>query len=584
MRSMGGVRIGFAIGWLLLVSLSAHGATARVVGSSILSPTHVASLGSVAYFSPSLASVEPNLSYLTASSVSVYRTDGTAGGTAVVASPAFIVAQEPAGGAVYFTGLDVQALTLYLYKGTASYPYTSTVAEIPGIGSAIGAGSKIFMLLVNISVSPTTHELWVSDGTQAGTHAVMAGFSEFGSSDNIVAMNGNVYFTATGGSAAAFGLWKSDGTAAGTVFLHEFEHGGTAAEPQRFQVFNNRLLFSASVDGDIWRWSSDGTSEGTVPLKMELAEGWLPTGLYGMSVSESTIVAPRFGVPYKGSFYFSSSGPDSAGLWKTDGTTAGTSLVKDFGTAHDILMGCYASGDDLFILQQRLTDGYSVSLYRSDGTGAHTRLVKTIDSTFGASLFGLDGWVVMSTVYIGAGKSSLVYNLWLSDGTEPGTTIAGTFSSLYTEIYSRVGRTALFSAHSSEGGRLWALDFPPAVLHPRARFTATSRVGKPPLAVRFTDVSTPGADPILTWHWDFGDGTESNERNPEHVYTQEDVYTVTLTITTASENDAKTISCAVVVSDALPAPRGAALLVIMAALGVTAVSVIRKRYAAPNHP
>lgn len=35
----------------------------------------------------------------------------------------------------------------------------------------------------------------------------------------------------------------------------------------------------------------------------------------------------------------------------------------------------------------------------------------------------------------------------------------------------------------------------------------------------------------IIYHWDFGDGTQSNEENPEHVYTKTGRYTVVLTIT-----------------------------------------------------
>lgn len=37
---------------------------------------------------------------------------------------------------------------------------------------------------------------------------------------------------------------------------------------------------------------------------------------------------------------------------------------------------------------------------------------------------------------------------------------------------------------------------------------------------------------ITSWHWDFGDGTTSNERNPVHTYENAGEYRVTLTVTT----------------------------------------------------
>lgn len=65
---------------------------------------------------------------------------------------------------------------------------------------------------------------------------------------------------------------------------------------------------------------------------------------------------------------------------------------------------------------------------------------------------------------------------------------------------------------------------------PEALFLASPREGPLPLTVRFTDQSTgiPG-----TWAWTFGDGAGSTEQNPQHAYTAEGTYTVTLVV----END-----------------------------------------------
>uniref|UniRef100_A0A7C1CFC2 PKD domain-containing protein n=1 Tax=Thermofilum adornatum TaxID=1365176 RepID=A0A7C1CFC2_9CREN len=49
-------------------------------------------------------------------------------------------------------------------------------------------------------------------------------------------------------------------------------------------------------------------------------------------------------------------------------------------------------------------------------------------------------------------------------------------------------------------------------------------------AVSFIDKSYDPDGNIVLWHWDFGDGTTSSDRNPTHVYVSPGTYTVTLTV------------------------------------------------------
>ncbi|MEO1585998.1 MAG: PKD domain-containing protein, partial [Bacteroidota bacterium] len=69
---------------------------------------------------------------------------------------------------------------------------------------------------------------------------------------------------------------------------------------------------------------------------------------------------------------------------------------------------------------------------------------------------------------------------------------------------------------------------------PDAEFAMSRVEGCIPLSVEFTDLSTSPTDPIVTWSWNFGDGTGSAQQNPTHVYTAPGQYTVTLTTITAS--------------------------------------------------
>ena len=67
---------------------------------------------------------------------------------------------------------------------------------------------------------------------------------------------------------------------------------------------------------------------------------------------------------------------------------------------------------------------------------------------------------------------------------------------------------------------------------PVSDFNATPTSGIRPLLVNFTDLSTDATG----WYWDFGDGTNSTEPNPGHIYADEGTYSVSLTAKNAGGN------------------------------------------------
>lgn len=72
---------------------------------------------------------------------------------------------------------------------------------------------------------------------------------------------------------------------------------------------------------------------------------------------------------------------------------------------------------------------------------------------------------------------------------------------------------------------------------PVAAFSGTPVSGTAPLSVQFTDASTNSP---AEWHWDFGDGSTSATRNPQHTYGSTGNYTVSLTATNAAGSDTVT--------------------------------------------
>jgi PKD repeat protein len=68
-------------------------------------------------------------------------------------------------------------------------------------------------------------------------------------------------------------------------------------------------------------------------------------------------------------------------------------------------------------------------------------------------------------------------------------------------------------------------------LTPRPIFRASALKGPPPFKVRFQNFSTGH---IIRFFWDFGDGTTSLEKSPNHTYVNEGTYTVTINVITST--------------------------------------------------
>jgi len=84
-----------------------------------------------------------------------------------------------------------------------------------------------------------------------------------------------------------------------------------------------------------------------------------------------------------------------------------------------------------------------------------------------------------------------------------------------------------------------------AIDSPEPSFTADITSGTAPLAVRFTDTSKNAP---TSWEWNFGDGDTSALQNPDHQYTSEGTYSVTLTATNAGGSRTTTSNHYIVVT------------------------------------
>src|SRR5688572_21173896 len=112
-------------------------------------------------------------------------------------------------------------------------------------------------------------------------------------------------------------LWKTDGTAAGTVLVKDINLGSPSSSPSNFFNFNGKLLLSAT-DGTNGTelWISDGTAAGTVMVKD------INPGSVSSSPSGFTLLAGK-------AYFAATDAATGRELWVTDGTALGTLPVAD---------------------------------------------------------------------------------------------------------------------------------------------------------------------------------------------------------------------------------------------------------------
>jgi ELWxxDGT repeat protein len=133
-------------------------------------------------------------------------------------------------------------------------------------------------------------------------------------------------------------LWKSDGTSGGTVRVKDINAGVEGSYPQDFNFINGTLYFTAwTLASGRELWKTDGSTNGTVMVK-EIING--AVGGFE-TTSQYFYVTYPFTSPFSigNYFYFvasdyasvpnGSSYENNLELWKSDGTTAGTTKVMD---------------------------------------------------------------------------------------------------------------------------------------------------------------------------------------------------------------------------------------------------------------
>ena len=263
-------------------------------------------------------------------------------------------------------------------------------------------------------------ELWKTDGTAAGTVLAkdISEGEESSQPQGLTNFNGTLFFF-VGSATNTTELWKSDGTESGTILVKTIstDEWNSFLESSGSVAVSNGTLFFSGLDAEHGQelWKSDGTAVGTMLVKdINPGDRWSAT--FNLTDVDGTL------------FFVADDGGRGVALWKSDGTDAGTALVADLfadlfaqrrtATINEDFGNFVAVNNTLFFTANNRQSGFE--LWKSDGTAAGTRLVKDIRLGIdGSEPQGLTN--VNGTLFFSALTDSHGVELWKSDGTANGT-------------------------------------------------------------------------------------------------------------------------------------------------------------------
>lgn len=366
----------------------------------------------------------------------LWVTDGTAQGTRMVKDVcpgecgSWPSAVSASGGRLYFTTRNDNQYAISLWATDGTEQGTVALAQLPDffVQGATAGGSLVF------SGADPGHgqELWCSDGTPEGTHLLAdVADEDVGGSDphGLVAMGESALFFARDPDAP--GLWKSDGTAQGTVRV---KPGLAGRGPLTASA--SRIFFHAYPrQGSSELWTSDGSEAGTLRVS--------PDGVRALGALSQPVIKLGSRVFFSGWTMEHGSEP-----WITDGTRAGTRRVADLrpGAANSsprdftvfagraffvarfrlwksdgTRKGTVALGPELREIQPRTAyagklwftgrnSRWRTELWATDGTAARTVRIAELKTVAGLTVHAGRLW------FLGSGTE-----LWSTDGTAAGT-------------------------------------------------------------------------------------------------------------------------------------------------------------------
>lgn len=310
-------------------------------------------------------------------------------------------------------------------------------------------------------------ELWVTDGTNAGTKLL----KDINKTGNLSSkpkfqteLNGKIYFAADD-NINGRELFVFDGNT--TSLVKDINPGFQSSNPFDFYLVNNKIIFKAyTVEKGYELWITDGTENGTKIIK-----DINPTGDAFMNDGRAYVRIGEFSQFNNELYFFANNGTNGMEPWKTDGTEAGTIMLRDinsganpsFRSALDIRPKFVPYKNELYFFAVKTgteNTATNTEMWKTNGTTSGTTLVSAVNSIAKEGTFYTSNLFTFNNLlYLNAeGRSTRKRNLIKTDGTTAGTKIVTELKN-NTVVYPLKDKIYyLFDDRQGAGEEIWALD------------------------------------------------------------------------------------------------------------------------------
>lgn len=287
-------------------------------------------------------------------------------------------------------------------------------------------------------------ELWRTNGAEVGTQLLKdINPNEANSNVSILAAIGNTVYFGAHDDEHGFELWTTQGTPSSTKVI-DIKPGTGASGPNHAVVFNNTLYFSANgIKGrELYR---SGGSEATTTLIKDLNTKTSNNGLPFSSSPTNLTVAGNI------IFFTANDGEHGTELWRTNGTASGTVMVKDIneGQFSTSFSDFKAGANLLYFLA---SDGeHGRELWVSDGTENGTYMISDIsEGSASSSIVMMEE--VNGTFYFTVSESFIQKTLWKTDGDKESASKVG--GNINAREFTRYQDNMIFKGNN----KLWKAD------------------------------------------------------------------------------------------------------------------------------